>query len=114
MIYGKFGHYHDVDILRNGGQVAFNVYAPYLGQRAFSYTEEQYLQKLESIIQLLSDLDQEWFVRNFLLSPLKPRLGLPSKPSANTCVTLRLNLSPTWDDDRANVQFMIHGLQSRR
>lgn len=100
MIHGKFGRYHDVAVLRNVGQVGFNTYFPSLGQRKFSYTEEQYLDKLDSILTMLNELDQAWFVRNFLLSPKAPRMGLPSSPRADTAVTLRLNLSPTWDDER--------------
>lgn len=99
MVHGKYGYYHDVSILSNAGQVGFNVYSPFLGQRKFSYTEQQYLQKLESVVQLLRELDQAWYIKNFLLSPLKPRLGLPSTPRADTAVTLRLNTSPTWTDD---------------
>lgn len=100
MIHGKYGRYHDISILHNSGFVAFNIYAPCLGQKSFCYTEEQYLNKLQSVLGLLDELEQTWFVRNFLLSPLKPEMGLPSTPRSDTCVSLRLNLSPTWDDPK--------------
>ena len=35
-------------------------------------------------------------MKQFLLSPIVPRNGLPSTPRYDTAVTLRLNLSPTW------------------
>jgi hypothetical protein len=103
MVHGKYGHYHDVAILRNVGQVGFNIYGPWLGQRSFPYTEEQYLQKLESITSLLNDLDQAWYVKNFLLSPKKPRNMLPSTPRSDTAITVRLNLSPTWKEENSEI-----------
>eukprot|EP00746_Dinoflagellata_sp_MGD_P016950 gnl/MRDRNA2_/MRDRNA2_138600_c0_seq1.p1 gnl/MRDRNA2_/MRDRNA2_138600_c0~~gnl/MRDRNA2_/MRDRNA2_138600_c0_seq1.p1 ORF type:complete len:364 (+),score=41.93 gnl/MRDRNA2_/MRDRNA2_138600_c0_seq1:50-1141(+) len=113
LIMGKFGKYHDVAVQRNTGQVAFNIYAPYLGQASFPYTEEQYLQKLESILALLNDLEQTWYIKEFLMSPLKPRTGLPSTPRSDTAVTVRLNLSPTWDDtyhpDIVDAWYMLRG-----
>jgi hypothetical protein len=113
LIMGKFGKYHDVAVQRNTGQVAFNIYAPYLGQASFPYTEQQYLQKLGGILALLSDLEQTWYIKEFLMSPLKPRAGLPSTPRSDTAVTVRLNLSPTWDDtehhDIVEAWYMLRG-----
>jgi hypothetical protein len=100
LIHGKYGCYHDASILRNVGQIAFNIYGPSLGQANFPYTESQYLEKLEGVTDLLKDLEQSWYVKSFLLSPIKPRNGLPSRPQPDTAVTTRLNLSPTWDDVR--------------
>ena len=73
-----------------------NLYGPHLWQRAFPYTEKQYIQKLSTIVLMLNDFDQAWYVKQFLLSPIVPRNGLPSTPRFDTAVTLRLNLSPTW------------------
>merc|ERR1712032_1383644 len=98
LVHGKYGYYHDVSMIRNSGQVAFNIYGGWLGQSNFPYTEEQYLQKLQSIVRILDSLDQAWYIKNFLLSPITPRRGLPATPRADTAVTLRLNMSPTWKD----------------
>lgn len=96
LVRAKYGKYHDVAILKNTGQIAFNLYGPHLSQRAFPYTEEQFLSKLKTIVLMLNDFDQAWYVKQFLLSPIVPRNGLPSTPRFDTAVTLRLNLSPTW------------------
>jgi len=96
LIMHKYGKYHDVDVVRNSGQVAFNIYDANLGQASFRYTESQYLQKLESILSLLNDLEQTWYIKEFLTSPIKPRRGLPSTPRSDTAVTVNLNQSPTW------------------
>ncbi|GMH66831.1 hypothetical protein TrLO_g12762 [Triparma laevis f. longispina] len=98
LVRAKYGKYHDVAILRNTGQTAFNIYGPHLSQSSFPYTESQYLQKLNIIVAMLDDFDQAWYVKEFLLSPIVPRNGLPSTPRYDTAVTLRLNLSPTWRD----------------
>eukprot|EP00747_Dinoflagellata_sp_TGD_P187189 gnl/TRDRNA2_/TRDRNA2_44721_c0_seq1.p1 gnl/TRDRNA2_/TRDRNA2_44721_c0~~gnl/TRDRNA2_/TRDRNA2_44721_c0_seq1.p1 ORF type:complete len:307 (+),score=50.06 gnl/TRDRNA2_/TRDRNA2_44721_c0_seq1:23-922(+) len=114
LIQGKYGRYYDAAIMRNAGQVAFNLYGAYLGQRTFPYTEEQYLQKLTNIVILLNDVDQAWYVKKFLLSPIAPRNGLPSTPRSDTAVTLRLNLSPTWNDkedpETVETWFMMQSL----
>lgn len=96
LIFAKYGRYHDASVLRNTGQIAFNIYGPYLGLRSFPYTESQYLEKLNIVAVMLGDFDQAWYVKEFLLSPIAPRNGLPSTPRFDTAVTLRLNLSPTW------------------
>lgn len=103
LVRGKYGFYYDVAILKNAGSVAFNLYGRALGMKNFPYTEEQYLSKLEEVIDLLDQLDQAWYVKKFLLSPIAPRNGLPSTPKADTAVTVRLNLSPTWDDEQCNM-----------
>lgn len=70
--------------------------APSLGFGGFKLTEAQYLEKLDSIAAALNDWGQSQFVREFFLEAVKPRRGLPSRPRADTAVTLRLNTSPTW------------------
>lgn len=102
LCFAKYGRYHDMTILRNkvvgSWQVAFNIYGPCLGQRSFSYTEEQYLQKLDTAALMLNSWDQAWYVKEFLTEPVRPRAGLPSRPRPDSAVTLRLNNSPNWND----------------
>jgi len=100
LIMRKYGKYYDVAVVRNSRQVAFNIYDSYLGQASFAYTEDQYLQKLESILSLLDAVGQTWYIKEFLTSPIKSRRGLPSTPQSDTAVTVCLNQSPTWDDSR--------------
>jgi len=103
MVYAKYGKYHDVSLLQakpfgsDYRQVAFNIYGPHLGSPSFPYSEEQYLAKLDELSHKLNTWDQAWYVQEFLESAIKPRRGLPSRPRADTAVTLRLNQSPTWD-----------------
>lgn len=115
LVRAKYGKYHDVAILRNTGQTAFNIYGPHLSQSSFPYTESQYLEKLNIIVAMLDDFDQAWYVKEFLLAPIVPRNGLPSTPRFDTAVTLRLNLSPTWRDvDKNKIEewFSMPGIQS--
>mmetsp|Transcript_6786 Transcript_6786/g.19649 ORF Transcript_6786/g.19649 Transcript_6786/m.19649 type:complete len:330 (-) Transcript_6786:144-1133(-) len=111
LCFAKYGRYHDMALLRNTGQIGFNIYGPGLGdRRGFGYTEEQYLQKLDTVCAMLNDFDQAWYVREFLLEPIYPRRGLPSTPRADTAVTLRLNTSPTWrfvDEDKVEEWFTL-------
>lgn len=102
MVYSKYGRYHDVSILQAkpfgaaDRQVAVNIYGPHLGSPSFPYSEQQYLAKLDGVAHMLNAWDQAWYVQEFLESALKPRRGLPSRPRADTAVTVRLNQSPTW------------------
>ena len=68
LCFAKYGRYHDMTLLRNKifdgqWQVAFNIYGPCLGQRSFSYTENQYLEKLDVAAMMLNSWDQAWFVK---------------------------------------------------
>lgn len=102
LCFAKYSRYHDISILttspfgKANRQVAVNVYGPSLGFGGFKLTETQYLEKLDSIAAALNDWGQGQFVREFFLEAVKPRRGLPSRPRADTAVTLRLNTSPTW------------------
>lgn len=102
LCFGKYSRYHDLAILtatpfgKSARVVALNVYGPSLGFSSFKQTEQQYLDKLDSICAALNDWNQAQFVRDFFLEAVKPRRGLPSRPRADTAVTLRLNSSPTW------------------
>lgn len=118
LCFNKYGRYHDMTLLRNKifdgqWQVAFNIYGPCLGQRSFSYTEQQYLNKLDTAALMLNSWDQAWYVKQFLTEPITPRAGLPSRPRPDSAVTLRLNNSPSWREvDQADVEewFKITGL----
>ena len=117
LCFAKYGRYHDMTMLRNKvfdgqWQVAYNIYGPCLGQRSFSYTEKQYIEKLDVAALMLNSWDQAWFVKEFLVQPIKPRAGLPSRPRPDSAVTLRLNNSPTWkdvDQQEVNEWFEITG-----
>merc|ERR1711907_852645 len=100
LTYSKYQKYHDVSVKADnfgGRQIAFNIYGPSLGTSSFKYTEKQYLQKLDRIASMLNDWDQSWYIREFLEGPFVPRRGLPSRPRADTAVTMRINTSPTWE-----------------
>mmetsp|Transcript_11009 Transcript_11009/g.34747 ORF Transcript_11009/g.34747 Transcript_11009/m.34747 type:complete len:225 (+) Transcript_11009:287-961(+) len=102
LCFAKYSRYHDIAILtatpfgKANRQVAVNIYGPSLGFGGFKLTEQQYLDKCCSIADALNDWGQAEFVREFFLEAVKPRRGLPSRPRADTAVTLRLNTSPTW------------------
>jgi hypothetical protein len=104
LCFAKYSRYHDIGLLTTSPfgktyrQVAVNIYGPSLGFGAFKLTEAQYLDKLDSIAGALNEWQQAQFVREFFLEAVKPRRGLPSRPRADTAVTLRLNTSPTWGD----------------
>ena len=85
--------------------VALNVYVGCLEQRSFPYSEEEYLEKLDCVAALLSAWKQDDYVRDFFREPPIPRRGLPAYPRVDTAVSLRLNKSPTWDDDLAEDYF---------
>lgn len=109
LIRGKYGRYYDIDVKKsrdklNEGKVILYVYNAFLGRRNFPYTEEQWLQKLNNIVILLTDLNQAWYIKKFLVSKregsatiLGARLSIPTNDKA---LTYRLNDSPTWEDPR--------------
>lgn len=85
--------------------VALNLYTGHLTQKSFPLTPEEYERKLDAVAFIIESLDCSSFVRSFFASPITPRGGLPSRPRADTAVTLRLNGSPTWDDALAEEMF---------
>ena len=112
MCYAKYGKFHDMCVknqcISKGNTrrwVALNVYIGHLGQRSFPMTTEEYVQKLDSVAQICTGLRQSAYVRQFFAEPPIPRRGLPSRPRADTAVSLRLNRSPTWNDDIAEEFF---------
>ena len=112
MVYAKYGKFHDMCVknqcISKGNTrrwVALNVYIGHLGQRSFPMSTEEYVQKLDSVAQILTGLRQSAYVRQFFAEPPIPRRGLPSRPRADTAVSLRLNRSPTWNDDIAEEFF---------
>lgn len=102
LTFNKYQRYHDIGLQtfspfgQANRQVAVNIYGPALGFGSFKLTEQMYIEKLDFIASAVNEWGQAGYVRAFLLSPLVPRRGLPSRPRADTAVTLRLNESPTW------------------
>ena len=112
MCYAKYGKFHDMCVknscISKGNTrrwVALNVYIGHLGQKSFPMTSAEYVQKLESVAQICTGLRQSAYVRQFFAEPPIPRRGLPSRPRTDTAVSLRLNRSPTWNDDIAEEFF---------
>jgi len=109
LIRGKYGRYYDVDVKKsrdalNEGVIILFVYSAFLGRKDFPYTEEQWLKKLNNIVILLSDLNQAWYVKKYLLSQavgsttiLGPRM---SRPTNDKALTFRISESPTWENPR--------------
>uniref|UniRef100_A0A7S1SMT6 Uncharacterized protein n=2 Tax=Tetraselmis chuii TaxID=63592 RepID=A0A7S1SMT6_9CHLO len=85
--------------------VSLNLYVGYVGQRTFPYSQDEYIDKLDSIATMLNAWNQVDYVREFFAEPPIPRRGLPSRPRVDTAVSLRLNKSPTWDDALADEFF---------
>lgn len=115
LCYAKYGVMHDMAIKQvsfPGLQrvVALNLYSGQLGQRSFPFTEEEYLAKLDAVAYLVNSFMCAEFVRAFFKQPVAPRAGLPSRPRVDTAVTLRLNGSPTWDNDLVEKIFESTGL----
>lgn len=112
LCYAKYGKFHDMCVKNqclNKGKtrrwVALNIYIGHLQQKSFPMTTEEYVQKLNSVAAICTGLRQSAYVRQFFAEPPIPRRGLPSRPRADTAVSLRLNRSPTWSDDMAEEFF---------
>lgn len=115
LCYSKYGVMHDMAIKEvsfPGLQrvVALNLYTGTLGQRSFPLNEEQYLAKLDAVAFMINSFLCAEYVRTFFRAPVAPRAGLPSRPRVDTAVTLRLNSSPTWDNDLVEKIFESTGL----
>lgn len=101
----KYGKYHDIAIkavrMTEGSRrwVSLNIYVGHLGQRSNPETPEGYLERMESLAVTLNRWNQAGFVRTFFREKPIARRGLPSHPRVDTAVALRLNRSPTWDDE---------------
>ncbi|KAK3233425.1 hypothetical protein CYMTET_56279 [Cymbomonas tetramitiformis] len=113
----KYGYYHDMSIkqvcMNKGGMrrwVSLNVYFGFVGQRNFPYTNEGYIDKLDSVAAMLNAFDQADYTRAFFAEKPIPRRGLPSRPRVDTAVSLRLNKSPTWDNDKVEEFFEFQGV----
>ena len=101
LCYSKYGKFHDMALKRDdflGRKVSINLYVGFLGQRAFPYSEADYLDKLDIIAQAINTWDQPAYVRAFFQEKPIPRRGLPSRPRMDTAVSIRLYKSTTWDD----------------
>ena len=115
LCFQKYGVMHDMAIKEvsfPGLQrvVALNLYTGTLGQRSFPLNEEQYLAKLDAVAFMINSFLCAEYVRTFFRAPVAPRAGLPSRPRVDTAVTLRLNSSPTWDNDLVESIFESTGL----
>lgn len=93
----KYGKSYDITLVRRDipGKtlVALNVMWLHLEQRSFKLTEDEYMEKLDSIAYLLNTADQAHVVRTFLSAPAKSQNGMPSRPVVGTAVTIPLNVS---------------------
>eukprot|EP00746_Dinoflagellata_sp_MGD_P033221 gnl/MRDRNA2_/MRDRNA2_179239_c0_seq1.p1 gnl/MRDRNA2_/MRDRNA2_179239_c0~~gnl/MRDRNA2_/MRDRNA2_179239_c0_seq1.p1 ORF type:complete len:408 (+),score=66.60 gnl/MRDRNA2_/MRDRNA2_179239_c0_seq1:46-1269(+) len=107
LIRGKYGRYYDVMVRKskdalNEGTVILFIYSAFLGSPSFPYTEEQWLKKLNNIVILLSDLDQAWYVKKYLLSKAQGSATIlgarMSRPTTDKALTFRLSDSPTWKE----------------
>ncbi|KAL6746600.1 hypothetical protein V8C86DRAFT_1820329 [Haematococcus lacustris] len=74
--------------------VALNIMWQHLEQRSFRMTEEQYMEKMDSVAYLVNVLDQTQLVRAFLQKPAKSEKGLPKRPVVGTAISIRLDLPP--------------------
>jgi hypothetical protein len=103
LVRRKYGRYNDISVAKatnSQNEVVLSVYASFLGQSSFPFTEEQWLQKLNNIHILLQDLNQEWYVKKFLLTKAMAVGGRWKGPTDYHAITLRLSDSPTWNEAR--------------
>ena len=101
LCYSKYQRFHDMALKRDdfmGRKVSINLYVGFLGQRAFPYSEAEYLDKLDIIAAAVNTWGQCAYVRSFFQEKPIPRRGLPSRPRPDTAVSIRLYKSITWDD----------------
>ena len=132
LCFDKYGRYHDMTLLRNKvfdgqWQVAFNIYGPCLGQRSFSYTEQQYLDKLDTAALMLRQvlqphphkfpIDHTAFlpIGHTPFSPLTTRHVLPqSLPRICSHRVFCSNLtSSSWDQAWFVKQFLCEPVRPR-
>mmetsp|Transcript_5273 Transcript_5273/g.8450 ORF Transcript_5273/g.8450 Transcript_5273/m.8450 type:complete len:333 (-) Transcript_5273:144-1142(-) len=115
MCYKKYGLYHDMSLKCDKLQlvsekqlISVNIYYSYFGQLnpQFPYTESQYLEKLDSIAGAVNIWGQQDYVRAFFREKPTAYRGLPSRPRWDTAVSIRLNKSPTWNDELAKDWFL--------
>ena len=111
LCYGKYGVYHDMAVkhVKMGGGmqrwVSLNLYVGHLGQRSYPSTETQYVEQMDAIAYMVTQWGQADFTRAFFREKPVARRGLPSRPRVDTCVTLQLSQSPTWDDELGDEYF---------
>eukprot|EP00798_Chlamydomonas_sp_ICE-L_P002224 gene2224-33786_t len=97
LVYKKYGKTHDISMVRRDipGKtfVLLNVMWGYLEARSFRMTEEQYMEKLDSIAYLLNAVDQADSVRSQLSGPARSSNGMPARPVPGTAISLKLDVS---------------------
>mmetsp|Transcript_50526 Transcript_50526/g.100870 ORF Transcript_50526/g.100870 Transcript_50526/m.100870 type:complete len:320 (-) Transcript_50526:114-1073(-) len=115
MCYRKYGLYHDMalkcdmmQLVSDKRMVSVNLYYAYYGQLnpRFQYSEAEYLAKLDAIALAVNQWQQADYVREFFAEKPTAYRGLPSRPRWDTAVSIRLNKSPTWDDNLAADWFL--------
>eukprot|EP00195_Chlamydomonas_chlamydogama_P015878 CAMPEP_0202911572 /NCGR_PEP_ID=MMETSP1392-20130828/55338_1 /ASSEMBLY_ACC=CAM_ASM_000868 /TAXON_ID=225041 /ORGANISM="Chlamydomonas chlamydogama, Strain SAG 11-48b" /LENGTH=289 /DNA_ID=CAMNT_0049602127 /DNA_START=104 /DNA_END=970 /DNA_ORIENTATION=- len=103
LIFTKYGKSYDMSIVRRDipgkAFVCVNIMWSHLEQRSFKLTEEQYIEKLDSICYVVNALEQAEVVRSFLKTPAKSQKGLPPRPVVGTAISIQLNLSQATVDE---------------
>ncbi|CAL5225683.1 g8546 [Coccomyxa viridis] len=98
LIEEKYGKTYDLSIVRRHipGKmlVALNVMWTHLGQQSFPMSEEEYMDKLDTIAYYLRAFNQDQVVMDFLRLPAKSQRGLPARPVVGCAVSIRLDLPP--------------------
>mmetsp|Transcript_21566 Transcript_21566/g.36736 ORF Transcript_21566/g.36736 Transcript_21566/m.36736 type:complete len:298 (+) Transcript_21566:38-931(+) len=98
LMSAKWGYEYDLSFARRDipgkAFVCLNVMWQHTGQRSFRMTEDQYMDKIESIAYMLNVLGQTLKVREFLGAPAKSQKGLPRRPVMGTAISIQLDLEP--------------------
>ena len=97
LLLSKYGKSYDMHFVRRNVPgmktfVCLNIMWVHQEQRSFKMTEEQYMDKLDSIAMLVNRLGQTDKVRAFLKAPAKSHKGLPPRPVVGTAISIRFNL----------------------
>ena len=94
--FEKYGHSYDMAIVKRvimGKKLVFlNILHKYLGQKSFTMTEEEYLDKLSAVAAFINAADEQGKVRKELAGPMKGKNGMPRRPVVGTAVSLSLNV----------------------
>ena len=96
LCYEKYGHCYDMAIVKRvimGKKLVFlNILWLYLGQRSFSLSEEEYMDKLGTIAEFVNAAGEQGKVRKEMQGPLKGKNGMPRRPVVGTAISLSLNV----------------------
>jgi hypothetical protein len=91
----KYGKLHDVAFVRRdvpgrGPTAALNIFHPFLGQRSFPLSREEYEDKTDGVALLLEMWGEAGRVVDFMEQPPAPRAGTPSRPIVGNAVSITL------------------------